>query len=113
MLADVVARRTKCSGPVAVINPAPGSITPERDAARSPAVPESQELLGSDQPDRKDTPVLLTDPHAHFRAQEEQRAQALPLSNDQRTNPAGPDSRAATSSAISLGPGAEIGRAHV
>ncbi|KAI5124629.1 hypothetical protein M0805_004238 [Coniferiporia weirii] len=79
MLADVVARRTKCSGPVTVIHPAPGSITPERDAAKSPAVPE-HETVGKGPQDpaqllrKDDSPILLTDPHAHFKAQEQQRA---------------------------------------
>ena len=74
MLADVVARRVKCSGPVAVIHPAPGSCTPERDAARSPAAPELTDENAKLA--RKDSgPVLLTDPHAHYRAQEEQRTQ--------------------------------------
>ena len=36
MLADVVSRRSKCTGPRVVIEPAPGSITPER--GRSPEV---------------------------------------------------------------------------
>ena len=72
MLADVVARRVKCSGPVAVINPAPGSVTPEREAARSPAVPD---LTGENAKQaRKDSgPVLLTDP---YRVQEEPRMQS-------------------------------------
>lgn len=72
MLADVVARRVKCSGPVAVINPAPGTVTPERDAARSPAVPD----LTADQAKQahKDNgPVLLTDP---YRVHEEPRTRA-------------------------------------
>lgn len=72
MLAEVVARRTKCSGPITVIHPAPGSVTPERDAARSPAVPD-----GGRSHENNDAPVLLTDPHAHFRQQEEQRAQGV------------------------------------
>ncbi|KAL5534174.1 hypothetical protein ACEPAG_636 [Sanghuangporus baumii] len=109
MLADVVARRTKCSGPVAVIHPAPGSITPERDAARSPAVPESRTTETSENTETKDSNgnvIHLTDPHAHFRAQEQQRAQissAGPTGEQIRSSVlSGP--RPAISSALSLGP---------
>ncbi|KAL5495195.1 hypothetical protein ACEPAI_658 [Sanghuangporus weigelae] len=109
MLADVVARRTKCSGPVAVIHPAPGSITPERDAARSPAVPESRATETSVNPETKDSngnAIHLTDPHAHFRAQEQQRAQissAGPTDEQIRSSVlSGP--RPTISSALSLGP---------
>ncbi|KAG8967030.1 hypothetical protein FRC03_010877 [Tulasnella sp. 419] len=42
LLADVVAKRTKCTGPKVVIEPAPGSLTPER--TKSPAVGESGEV---------------------------------------------------------------------
>ncbi|KAI5897596.1 uncharacterized protein SCHCODRAFT_02145092 [Schizophyllum commune H4-8] len=37
MLADVVSRRSKCTGPRVVIEPAPGSITPERSSTPEPA----------------------------------------------------------------------------
>lgn len=37
LLADVVARRSKCTGPRVVISPAPGSITPERSISPPPA----------------------------------------------------------------------------
>lgn len=72
MLAEVVARRTKCTGPLTVIHPAPGSITPERDSARSPTAPENARSH-----ENNDAPILLTDPHAHFKRQEEQRAQGV------------------------------------
>ncbi|EJD03895.1 uncharacterized protein FOMMEDRAFT_146032 [Fomitiporia mediterranea MF3/22] len=114
MLADVVARRTKCSGPVAVINPAPGSVTPERDAARSPASPESGMTMqqGSENPQEKDSnSVLLTDPHAHFREQEQQRAKVptmVPF-NDSTSSSAVSVPQTTPSSALSLGPGA-VGR---
>lgn len=80
MLADVVARRTKCSGPVAVIYPPPGAATPEREAARSPAIPDpkastSSSSVWTGRPNRKDdSPILLTDPHAHYKVQEQHRA---------------------------------------
>lgn len=64
LLADVVARRSKCTGPRVVISPAPGSITPERTASPS---------LMSTQPSEHD-PVLLTDPHAHYREKERSRS---------------------------------------
>ena len=112
MLADVVARRTKCSGPIAVIHPAPGSVTPERDAARSLAAPESIGVQDSERWQGKDSnPVLLTDPHAHFRAQEQQRTQNSEATffGEHSSNSAGPGSRGTISSALSLGPGA-VGR---
>ncbi|KLO20253.1 hypothetical protein SCHPADRAFT_992335 [Schizopora paradoxa] len=76
MLADVVARRSKCSGPVVVVHPPLGSLTPERLDARSPAVPDADRVHATPTPrrDGESSPVLLTDPHAHFRAQEEHRA---------------------------------------
>ncbi|KAF8216114.1 hypothetical protein K438DRAFT_1561255 [Mycena galopus ATCC 62051] len=57
MLADVVARRSKCTGPRVVLSPPPAS---------EPIV------AGSD----SEQPVLLTDPHAHFH--EKERARASP-----------------------------------
>ena len=33
LLAEVVARRSKCTGPTVVISPAPGEATPEREAS--------------------------------------------------------------------------------
>lgn len=65
LLADVVARRSKCSGPRVIISPSPGSITPERAVS-----PEVKDTAMDDQP------VLLTDPHAHFHAKFKQRASA-------------------------------------
>lgn len=46
LLAEVVARRSKCTGPRVVISPAPGAITPER-AHMSPAM-ASRTVPGSD-----------------------------------------------------------------
>ena len=87
MLADVVARRTKCSGPVAVIHPAPGDATPERDTAGSP-LPTDSQVKGNFIPTRRQATtgkdegsILLTDPHAHYRAQEQQRAMIAPHSS--------------------------------
>ncbi|KAG6842571.1 hypothetical protein C0991_000097 [Blastosporella zonata] len=69
LLAEVVSRRSKCTGPRVVISPALGSITPERTT--SPPVsnlPAGQE------------PILLTDPHAHYREKELVRSNGLPPS---------------------------------
>ena len=74
MLADVVARRTKCSGPVAVIHPAPGSLTPERGVIKNLAPENERKIQSSHEPEKGDNDsVLLSDPHALFRSQEKQR----------------------------------------
>ncbi|KAJ3890289.1 hypothetical protein GG344DRAFT_49885 [Lentinula edodes] len=67
LLADVVARRSKCTGPRVVISPAPGSITPERIA--SPDL-----LVNSPEKSNDSEAVVLTDPHALFRKQEMARS---------------------------------------
>ncbi|KAF9069152.1 hypothetical protein BDP27DRAFT_1326090 [Rhodocollybia butyracea] len=56
LLADVVARRSKCTGPRVVISPAPGT-----SPVASPA-PEDSDA------------VVLTHPHAHFHEQERARS---------------------------------------
>lgn len=66
LLADVVARRSKCTGPRVVISPALGSVTPERSI--SPGLPPTNPSP-SDQGS-----VLLTDPHAHYRERERARS---------------------------------------
>ncbi|KAI0961831.1 hypothetical protein AcW1_000806 [Taiwanofungus camphoratus] len=63
LLAEVVARRSKCTGPSVEILPAPGSITPERGI--SPHLPQHHS-------DTNNQSVLLGDPHAHYN--ERQRA---------------------------------------
>ncbi|KAG6845756.1 hypothetical protein H0H87_003810 [Tephrocybe sp. NHM501043] len=63
LLAEVVARRSKCTGPRVVIEPALGSITPERITS-PPAV---------NLPIEQD-PIVLTDPHAHYREKERTRS---------------------------------------
>lgn len=68
MLAEVVARRTTCSGPINA-DPTPGSST--SSAMRTPAAAETRSH------GENGDSVLLTDPHAHFREQEEQRAQGV------------------------------------
>jgi YD repeat-containing protein len=86
MLADVVARRTKCTGPTTVIHPPPGSLTPERlsspcagTSARTAYTnkrgePGSSSSLGYGQGYSADNaPVLLTDPHARFHEQQRTR----------------------------------------
>lgn len=57
LLADVVARRSKCTGPRVVISPALGAITPER--VDSPPAYNSQAP-----PD--DQSILLTNPHTRY-----------------------------------------------
>ncbi|KAJ7070927.1 hypothetical protein C8F01DRAFT_1046676 [Mycena amicta] len=61
MLADVVARRSKCTGPTISITPPPGTAETAVAAGTS-----------------SESPVLLTDPHAHFHEQELARAIVLP-----------------------------------
>lgn len=55
LLADVVARRSKCAGPRVEIYPAPGSVTPERGL--SPSVGARSQHY-----DRDDQSILLADP---------------------------------------------------
>ncbi|EMD42190.1 hypothetical protein CERSUDRAFT_110730 [Gelatoporia subvermispora B] len=65
LLAEVVARRSKCTGPTVEISPAPGSITPERGL--SPAAMQSFSM------DMDSQAVLLTDPHAQYHEQQQVR----------------------------------------
>ncbi|KAJ7225417.1 hypothetical protein GGX14DRAFT_349720 [Mycena pura] len=62
MLADVVARRSKCTGPRITASPPPLS----EESVSVPAGTSSEQ------------PVLLTDPHAHFREKERARTSATP-----------------------------------
>ncbi|KAJ7492518.1 hypothetical protein FB451DRAFT_1021686 [Mycena latifolia] len=62
MLADVVARRSKCTGPRIILSPPP------------PEPSEVPVAAGSN----SEHPVLLTDPHAHFREKERVRASTSP-----------------------------------
>ncbi|KAI0271342.1 hypothetical protein BC834DRAFT_841030 [Gloeopeniophorella convolvens] len=71
LLAEVVARRSKCTGPTVVISPPPGSLTPERPA--SPADATETPVAGVD-----DNAVLLSDPHAHYRMKEQERSAGSP-----------------------------------
>ena len=66
LLAEVVARRSKCAGPTVVISPPPGSITPERTS--SPFRPMND--LGAGDSDV----ILLSDPHANYRMKERERS---------------------------------------
>ncbi|KAI0313549.1 hypothetical protein OF83DRAFT_1065309 [Amylostereum chailletii] len=68
LLADVVARRSKCTGPTVVISPAPGAFTPERSNTPARAFPRQPDL--PTQPDA----VLLSDPHAHYHQKERERS---------------------------------------
>lgn len=68
LLAEVVARRSKCTGSRVVISPAPGSITPERST--SMAGPSRQG--GSTVPDHQS--VLLIDPHERYHQKHRERS---------------------------------------
>ncbi|KAI0375328.1 hypothetical protein BV20DRAFT_1117718 [Pilatotrama ljubarskyi] len=67
LLADVVARRTKCTGPRVEISPAPGSITPERGLSPGVGFPSYTQQQDSQ-------PILLTDPHAQYHERQRTRA---------------------------------------
>ncbi|KAG6832437.1 hypothetical protein H0H92_001483 [Tricholoma furcatifolium] len=62
LLAEVVARRSKCTGPSVVISPPLGSATPECKSSPAPFNARDQE------------PILLTDPHAHYHEKELRRS---------------------------------------
>ena len=64
LLAEVVARRSKCTGSRVVISPALGSATPDQSVSLSRHEP----ILAKD-----DQSVLLTDPHEHFHQKQRQR----------------------------------------
>ncbi|KAJ6610103.1 hypothetical protein B0H10DRAFT_1954144 [Mycena sp. CBHHK59/15] len=66
MLADVVARRTKCTGPRVRLSPSPGVST--SDSIDPPVAAGTS----------SEQPILLTDPHAHFREKERVRASTSP-----------------------------------
>ena len=60
LLADVVARRSKCTGPRVEISPAPGSITPERGLSPGVGLPTAFAQHFDPQS------IILTDPHAQY-----------------------------------------------
>ncbi|KAJ6604758.1 hypothetical protein DFH09DRAFT_1257467 [Mycena vulgaris] len=64
MLADVVARRSKCTGPRIIISPPPMA----SEHVETPVAAGTN----------SEQPVLLTDPHAHFREKERARASTSP-----------------------------------
>lgn len=66
LLAEVVARRSKCTGSRVVISPALGSATPDLSNDKLLSHHEST-------PVREDQSVLLMDPHEHFRQKQKQR----------------------------------------
>lgn len=70
LLAEVVARRSKCTGSRVVISPALGSVTPDHNARHSHLEPAAPSV---------DQTVLLTDPHEHFRQKQRQRESAPQL----------------------------------
>ena len=67
LLAEVVARRSKCTGPTVVISPPPGSVTPERTS--SPVLPKDRPVVGVD-----DDVIRLSDPHSHYHMKERERS---------------------------------------
>ncbi|KAI0257607.1 hypothetical protein BJV78DRAFT_1163809 [Lactifluus subvellereus] len=71
LLAEVVARRSKCTGPTVVISPPPGSFTPERPS--SPIASKDAPVVGVD-----DDTVLLSDPHAHYHRKEKELSVSSP-----------------------------------
>ncbi|KAF8591897.1 hypothetical protein K439DRAFT_1643890 [Ramaria rubella] len=72
LLADVVARRSKCTGPRVVLSPDPEL---EALARRQQQSDGSAVDRGSD-----DMPILLTDPHAQYHEQAHSRGQGSPSS---------------------------------
>ncbi|KAI0034280.1 hypothetical protein K488DRAFT_45751 [Vararia minispora EC-137] len=68
LLADVVARRSKCTGPTVVIEPAPGAFTPERCESPGVAPPRPSALTA------EQDAVLLSDPHAHYKQLQRERS---------------------------------------
>ncbi|OSC99528.1 hypothetical protein PYCCODRAFT_1470225 [Trametes coccinea BRFM310] len=67
LLAEVVARRTKCTGPRVEISPAPGTITPERGLSPGVGLPSYTQQQDSQ-------PIILTDPHAQYHERQRTRA---------------------------------------
>ncbi|CDO76605.1 hypothetical protein BN946_scf184868.g19 [Trametes cinnabarina] len=66
LLAEVVARRTKCTGPRVEISPAPGTITPERGLSPGGGLPSYTQQQDSQ-------PIILTDPHAQYHERQRTR----------------------------------------
>jgi hypothetical protein len=67
-LAEVVARRSKCTGSRVVISPAPGSITPERSAPMTGLSRQGESTV----PDHQS--VLLIDPHERYHQKRRERS---------------------------------------
>ncbi|KAI0756681.1 hypothetical protein C8Q80DRAFT_49188 [Daedaleopsis nitida] len=66
LLAEVVARRSKCTGPRVELSPAPGSITPERGLSPGLGLPAFVQQLDSQS-------IILTDPHAQYHERQRTR----------------------------------------
>jgi AP-1-like transcription factor len=62
LLAEVVARRSTCSGPVVIVDPPSRTSTPQQ--AESPSTSLVSSRRGEDNEDQDGQPVLLTDPHS-------------------------------------------------
>ena len=66
LLAEVVARRSKCTGPRVEITPAPGAITPERGLSPGLSLPPFAQPFDSQS-------IILTDPHAQYHERQRSR----------------------------------------
>ncbi|KAI1793878.1 hypothetical protein LXA43DRAFT_180371 [Ganoderma leucocontextum] len=74
LLAEVVARRSKCTGPRVEISPAPGSITPERGV--SPGLGLGLPATFAQPFDSQS--IILTDPHAQYHERQRTRTSSPP-----------------------------------
>ncbi len=71
LLAEVVARRSKCTGPTVEISPAPGTITPERGLSPGLGLPAFIQQLDNQS-------IILTDPHAQYHERQRTRTSSPP-----------------------------------
>ncbi|KAH9969014.1 hypothetical protein BC827DRAFT_1120965 [Russula dissimulans] len=75
LLAEVVARRSKCTGPTVVISPPPGSVTLERPASSVASNDRPATVAAVD-----DDVILLSGPHARYHMKKRERS-ACPSPN--------------------------------
>ncbi|EGN93833.1 hypothetical protein SERLA73DRAFT_78208 [Serpula lacrymans var. lacrymans S7.3] len=74
LLAEVVARRSRCTGPRVTISPAPGSITPERSSLQA----EAYMSHSPREAEHSDQSILLTDPHEQYHQKRRSSAASSP-----------------------------------
>ena len=72
LLAEVVARRSKCTGPRVEITPAPGTITPERGLSPGVGLASFAHTTLDNQA------IILTDPHAQYHERQRMSGTASP-----------------------------------